>query len=1019
MKHNQQQILAEKRRQGDEMRVSIPETNHLFNACQLRSEESTRDNYAADLQRSLEEELSAPELARQFFQSTYPTDGMKDICSGIFNRLKHGDASNEFSVYRLGSGFGGGKTHTLIALAGAALFPHLIRQGETTVPTEYAPDEPVRLATFTGENSDVERGALMPGSGSVRARSLIGQVAWQLGGEAAFNEFRVYDDNLSSPGSEDLRQLLGERPCLILVDELVQWLDRLEHAGPNVSLSNIRTSFSSLIRAVRACPHAVLVITTPDPASDAFKRATQLALDILGEVDSVFARVSLQTIPSNPPDLPAIIRRRLFAKVDETSRNVVSDAYADLCRRSSSLISPPPQDRTAKQWFYENYPIHPDTLRVIVERIASNDNFQNTRGILRLLGMTAHYMKNSGQGKGTLLIHPHHIDPANTEIHAELTTRIERGEFGSAIVADIIGPESTATRIDETRPTQPARRLARAALLASLAPVGSARGAASGELIRAVLTPYDEDPSVVANAVTEFRKNALYVNDNPNVPGIQFTTVPNLNRMLLERRRSLTAAEIDQRVKRAIRDCFTMPRQRSQSHMQAVVFPSGSDIPDNSDSVSLGVINYEWFTNNDDNLEGALTNFYRNSPAGGGQSPRHFKNNLVVLVADHDSNGEVKLHARRFLAARYIKDHPPESLQVHQMDNLETELASAEKDLFVAIQKLYVNLYYPSTDSPISSETLLHHVRISPEIAAENPGDGQFAVLQTLTSRRKLITMETADLDPESYWKQRRNLRLGKVGLVSLKEEFAREPSNYMLLNNGVAKALLRRALDRGAIVIQTGAGQTLTEGSEFLQIDDPYAWVYLKEKACHNCFRLQDECRCNKENPQLCPHCGKERHPGPCEAKPQLPDRHEAVSFSSGVEPQPLNVLAAELSRHMDQNNLIVTDIANVTLGGDKAEFINFLCTFLGQSCKAKVSYELHRGNDLKLTVKDMDISDWSNVLNRIVPHLERLDNSSTMEASVSIPGDGNQPEELDRILKDLPATHEAGMEAAFKTRS
>ena len=1002
------------------MTFNISPSNHLFNACQLRSEESTRDNYAADLQRSLQGELSTPESARQFFQSTYPTNGMKDICRGIFSRLKQGDASNEPSVYRLGSGFGGGKTHTLIALAGAARHPQLIRERETTVPSEYAPAEPVRLATFTGENSDVERGALMPGAGGVRAQSLIGQIAWQLGGEASFNEFGTYDENLASPGSEDIRRLLGERPCLILVDELVQWIDRVQNSGLAASLPNVRTLFSSLAQAVETCPNAVLVITTPDPASDAYKKATQHALDILSDVDSVFARISHQTIPSDPPDLPAILRRRLFSHVDEAARAAVSAAYADLCQRSSALIAPPPQDRTTLQWFQENYPLHPDTLRVIIERIASNDNFQNTRGILRLMGMTAHYLKNSGQGEGTLLIHPHHIDPANTGIHAELTTRIERGEFESAIVADVTGPESTAARIDETRPTRPARRLARAALLASLAPFGSARGATPGELVRAVITPFDEDPSVVANAITEFRTNALYVNDDPGVTGIQFTTVPNLNRMLLERRNSLTASEIDQRVKRAIADCFTMPRQRSQNHMQAVVFPSGADIPDNPDSIGLGVINYEWFTQKDDGLLQALSNFYRNSPAGGGQSPRQYKNNFVVLVADHDGSGDMERHARRCLAARYIKDNPPESLQTHQLQSLDTEFRSAEKDLFIAIQRLYINLYYPSTDHPISNDTLMHRVLISPEVASEKPGEGQYAVMQILASRRKLITLETADLDPASYWKRRSNLLRGKVGLVSLKEEFAREPGNYMLLNNGVADALLRNALDRGAIVIQTGAGQTVTEGKELLRTDDPEAWVYLRDHACPDCLRHGDDCLCGKEEPQLCPLCGKEQHPGQCEASQPQPSLFQAApAFNSGLEPRPLNVLAAEMRRHMEQHNVTAADIANVTLGGDKADFINFLSTVLGQSCKATVSYDLRRGNDMSLAIRDMDLAEWSGVLARIAPALERLNDARTMGASVNIPGDGNQPEQLDRLIGQLPGSHVAGMEATFKPRS
>ena len=1001
------------------MTTNVSASNYLFNACQLRSEESTRDNYAADLQRSLQGELSTLELARQFFQSTYPTNGMKDICRAIFNRLKDGDASNEPSVYRLGSGFGGGKTHTLIALAGAARYPLLVQQGETTVPAEYAPSELVRLVTFTGENSDVERGALIPGAGDVRAKSLIGQMAWQLGGEYAFKEFRAYDENLSSPGSEDIRQLLGQQPCLVLIDELVQWLDRMNEPRFSAALPNIRTLFSSLAQAVETCPNAVLVITTPDPASDAYREATQLTLDILGDVDSVLARTAHQTIPSDTPDLPEILRRRLFSHVDETARAEVSAAYADLCQRSSALIAPPPQDRTPLQWFNESYPLHPDTLRIIVERIASNDNFQKTRGILRLLGMTTHYLRKSGRGERTLLIHPHHIDPDNAEIHAQLTTRIERGEFESAIVADITGPESTATRIDETRPTRPTRRLARAALLASLAPISSARGISPSELTRAVITPFDEDPSVVANAITEFRNSALYVNDDPGVASIQFTTVPNLNRMLLERRNSVTAAEIDQRVKRAITDCFTMPRQRSQSHMQAAVFPSGSDIPDNPDSVSFGVINYEWLAQGNESLLPALSNFYRNSPAGGGQSPRQYKNNLVVLVADNDRTGDMDRHARRCLAARQIKDNPPEALQPYQFENLEAELTAAEKDLFIAIQRLYVNLYYPSTDHPISSDTLMHHVVISPEVAVDKPGDGQHAIVETLAARRKLITLDTADLDPESYWKRRRNLIQGKVNLASLKEEFAREPGNYMLLNGAVADTILKKALDREAIIIQTGAGQTIARGNELLRTDDPEALVYLRSNACADCLRHRGDCQCGKQEPQLCPLCGKEQHAGECQGTPPPPPPPGAIpSFSSGLEPQPLNVLATNLRRHMEQHGVTIAEVNTIILGSDKADFINHMASLLGQNSKATVSYRLHRGDDLHVTINGMDITEWSSIMARIAPMLERIKDSSTMGASVNIQGSDNSPDQLDSILDQLPTTHVAGMETTFKPK-
>ena len=514
----------------------------------------------------------------------------------------------------------------------------------------------------------------------------------------------------------------------------------------------------------------------------------------------------------------------------------------------------------------------------------------------------------------------------------------------------------------------------------------------------------------------------MYVNDDPGVASVEFTTVPNLNRMLQERRNAIPASEVNERVKQAVSDCFTMPRQQSQRHLRATVFPSGSDIPDNPDSVALGVINYDWLHQEHDGLRSAIANLYRNSPAGGGQSPRQYKNNLVLLVADNKSSGDLEHHARRALAARQIQSNPPETLQPYQRDSLDGELASAEKDLFVAIQRLYVNLYYPSTDHPISSDTLMHHVVISPEVAVERPGDGQHAIIGTLASRRKVMTLETADLDPETYWKRRRNLAEGKVCLSNLKEEFAREPGNYMVLNGAVADALLKNALDRQAIVIQTGAGQMITRGNDLLRTDGSEDYVYLRDKSCPECLRFLDDCPGHEgPQPQEYPPCGKEQHEGECQASPApAPEPPGQIpSFNSGLQPQPLNVLGAELRRHMDLHGATSAEIETLTMGGDKADFIGYVVGLLGQSVKASVSYDLRRGGDFNVTVNGMGASEWSTVMNRIAPALERMEGSSVMSASVTVHGDGSSAEQIDRILDRLPAGHEAGMEASFKRQS
>ena len=83
---------------------------------------------------------------------------MRTACRMIFDRFCNGDSSNQPSVYRFNSRFGGGKPHNLIALAGASLYPQLVRQeiDLTPIPAEMTTDG-VKLVAFTGERSTLHR----------------------------------------------------------------------------------------------------------------------------------------------------------------------------------------------------------------------------------------------------------------------------------------------------------------------------------------------------------------------------------------------------------------------------------------------------------------------------------------------------------------------------------------------------------------------------------------------------------------------------------------------------------------------------------------------------------------------------------------------------------------------------------------------------------------------------------------------------------------------------------------------
>ena len=249
----------------------------VFQACKPRPAELTNDSYAADLHAALEKELKTAESARDFFTGTYQTDAMRTACRMIFDRLHNGNASEQPSIYRFNSRFGGGKTHTLIALAGASLHPDVVQDQAnlTPIPPAMATDG-IKLVAFTGENIDPLRGTILDETvPNARVRSLAGFVAYHLGGMTALNEFREHDNRLTDPGADAFRRLIGDTPTLILVDELVQWIAKaLQHRELNIE--GAKTTIAALAKAADISPKAVLVVTSPEPGHDAFQRETTI-----------------------------------------------------------------------------------------------------------------------------------------------------------------------------------------------------------------------------------------------------------------------------------------------------------------------------------------------------------------------------------------------------------------------------------------------------------------------------------------------------------------------------------------------------------------------------------------------------------------------------------------------------------------------------------------------------------------------------------------------------------------------
>src|SRR5690554_4999507 len=165
--------------------------------------------------------------AEKFFARTYITEGMRLLLVSVAQRLagQGGDP-----VIQLQTSFGGGKTHTMLAVY------HLASRKVSTDKLMGIPpilDEAsinelprARIAVLDG----VRLAPSQPKTyGTITVNTLWGELAWQLLGEEGYALVADSDANGTSPGKDVLKELLTQAaPCVILIDELLAYIRQLE-----------------------------------------------------------------------------------------------------------------------------------------------------------------------------------------------------------------------------------------------------------------------------------------------------------------------------------------------------------------------------------------------------------------------------------------------------------------------------------------------------------------------------------------------------------------------------------------------------------------------------------------------------------------------------------------------------------------------------------------------------------------------------------------------------------------------
>jgi len=528
----------------------------------------------------------APEDYRdpgRFLARTYFTKAYRELTVGVLRRL-NGERVGTSAGINLVTQFGGGKTHFL------TLLYHLFRTGDRakTWPgvadlMQEARQEPIplaRVAVFVGNRFDSLKGAGK--EGEPRRKTPWGDIAWQLGGPELYATVEEHDHKGIVPGGEVIQQWFEKGPVLILMDEVLNFTRRAREAGGDYARlgSQMYSFLEVLSREAAAASRAVLVVALP---MSEYEMTPEDEADFQ-RLNKVLDRLARPALLSEGTEIAEIVRRRLFENVgDPKEPRRTAKAYAEWLRKHRTQIPEWFPIDQAESLFEATYPFHPTVLSVFERKWQSLPRFQRTRGILRLLALWVSrvYQEAFKEGRREPLITLGSAPLEDRDFRAAVFEQLGEDRLEAALLSDIAGEESHAVRLDaEAVESMRSARLHRkvAATVFFESSGGQARNEATLPEIRLAVGGPRLDIGNIETALEDLVRSCYYL--HPRGTAYWISHRPNLNKILADRRATLSGPEaeeaIRERVRQVIREAF-----RAGPPLERRYFPeSSADVPD-------------------------------------------------------------------------------------------------------------------------------------------------------------------------------------------------------------------------------------------------------------------------------------------------------------------------------------------------------------------------------------------------------------------------------------------------------
>jgi predicted AAA+ superfamily ATPase len=647
----------------------------------------------------------------QFFARTFITEGMAGLLTQALLRVC-GKGGGE-PVIQLKTAFGGGKTHSMLALyhimRGKISADRIPNVGPVLESAGVSALPRANVAVLVGTALDPTKGKRPGDMPGIMVNTLWGEMAAQLaqscGKPELYEIVKGADKKGVTPGSDALTDLFdAAAPCMVLMDELVPYAKKIYGTSglPAGTFDNFITFIQEVTEAAGNSKNSLVVASIPESDIEIGGEAGKIAL---ATIEHTFGRMETIWKPVKASEGFEVVRRRLFLDCkNPIGRDNVCAAFSRMYNENGSEFPVEAKELEYKERMASCYPIHPEVFERLYEEWSTLEKFQRTRGVLRLMAAVIHELW-MGNDAG-LMIMPGSIPLSVPNVRDELTRHLP--ESWNAIVdKEVDGKDSGPFKIDTNTlygKQLAARRVARTIMLGS-APTSrgqAVRGIESSRVRLGVVQPGENIP-VFNDALNKLRDTLSYLYTDSSSNRYWYDTRPTLRKTAEDRAQQIAESDVEHEIETRLH------KLKKDSPFAGIhICPASSlDVPDEQ-CARLVVLRPadEYKTNNREN--NAAMNVANDILNNRGSSPRTYRNMLAFIAPDHDMMASLKQEVRRFLAWKSIEnDCVVLNLDMAQNSETKNNISRCDGTTDARIKEAYCWLLVPNIDKTVDIKTIV------------------------------------------------------------------------------------------------------------------------------------------------------------------------------------------------------------------------------------------------------------------------------------------------------------------------